>query len=93
MEIAIRLANLSDLCRILWALLRETHSKVLKIGEAALGADSDHLSFDGDAQMPTSTPAVRDPRDARAVSRILMLLNHFGQRSSRDPCGAAAFKK
>jgi len=54
---------------------------VLKIGEAALGADSDQLSFDGDAQMPTSTPAVRDPRDARAVSRILMLLNHFGQRS------------
>merc|ERR1719235_1552289 len=32
--------------------------------------------------MPDASPAVRDPRDARAVSRILMLLTHFGQRGS-----------
>jgi hypothetical protein len=56
-------------------------SLVLKIGEAALGADADQWSIDTDAQMPSASPAVRDPRDARAVSRVLMLLTHFGQRS------------
>jgi hypothetical protein len=53
---------------------------VLKIGETALGADTENLNIDTDAQMPSASPAVRDPRDARAVSRLLMLLTHFGQR-------------
>jgi hypothetical protein len=55
-------------------------SLVLTIGETALGADAEQWSIDTDAQLPTASPAVRDPRDARAVSRVLMLLTHFGQR-------------
>jgi len=57
---------------------------VLRLGEAALGADTEQLAIDtdnalSDAALQPKT-AVRDPRDARAVSRILMLLMQFGQR-------------
>lgn len=57
---------------------------VLRLGEAALGADTEQLAIDADDALPDAAlqplAVVGDPRDGRAVSRILMLLMQFGQR-------------